>query len=200
MLKGKNVRLFFLILISCFASVLASTDSLIIQYVKSGVNGWFPFDTLKVYKSGNAELITATFTTSTTKAYSLTQGQLNDLVKLFTDNNFLALDSTYWSGCLACPEFAITYSNKTVRGNYTGGSVQFANIKAGLDSLVNKIKNPAPVVFNKGNPMSSGKNVSPFIHAELNLNGDAGRSGIVMVRKGFSGAYTILGQRMIRAH
>lgn len=104
----------------------------------------------------------------------------------------------YMSGCLACPVWNITYGKKKVSGNFTGTSVPLANIKAGLDALVTKIKNSALVVFPKGNAISGG-NHSSSIRARLNLNHGAGPSGIAIVRKGFAGAYTILGRQMPQA-
>ena len=140
MFDGRKVRLFFLIVVS-ICGMVSAADTLIVDYVTSGGNGGFPFDSLKVFQSGKSDLITTTFTSSTTKAYQLTQTELASLISLFTDNNYSSLDSMYMSGCLACSIYSITYGNKRVRGNYTGASAQLANIKAGLDTLVNKIRN-----------------------------------------------------------
>lgn len=198
MLNGKKAMLFLLVLVSLCAPA-AAADTVIVQYVKSGPNGGFPYETLKVYQSGKAELINDNFSSSSTITYSLTPVELNDLIKLFTDNNFSSLDSTYWSGCLACPVWNITYGKKKVSGNTTGGSVPLANVKAGLDALITKIKNSAVVVFPKSNTTFGG-NLSSSVRPRLNLNHGAGTSGISIVRKGFTGAYTILGQQTLRAY
>lgn len=198
MLNGKKAMLFFLVLVFLCVPA-AAADTVIVQYVKSGINGGFPYETLKVYQSGKAELITDNFSSSSTITYSLTPVELNDLIKLFTDNNFSALDSMYMSGCLACPVWNITYGKKKVSGNYTGTSVPLANIKAGLDALVTKIKNSAVVVFPKGNTSFDG-NLSSSIRQRLNFNHGADPSGIRIVRKGFPGAYTILGQQTLHVH
>jgi hypothetical protein len=195
MISGKKTALFFLTLVSICVSAVAA-DSVIVQYVKSGPNGGFPFETLKVYQSATAELITATFNSSSTVTYSMTPVELSDLIKLFTDNNFSALDSSYQSGCLACPVWTITYGQKKVTGNTTGSSVPLANIKAGLDALVMKIKDSALVIAPQNSSTSRG-NVSASFRAKLNLNGHAGRSGVVVVRDGFRDAYTVSGQRTI---
>ena len=198
MLNGKKATLFLLVLVSLCAPA-AAADTVIVQYVKSGINGGFPYETLKVYQSGKAELITSTFNSSSTITYSMTPVELTDLIKLFTDNNFSALDSMYMSGCLACPVWNITYGKKKVSGNYTGTSVPLANIKAGLDALVIKIKNSATVLFFRARA-NAGGNVSSSIRPRLNMNHGAGPSGITVVPKGFTGAYTILGRQALRAH
>jgi hypothetical protein len=198
MLNGKKTMLLLLVLVSLCVPVTAA-DTVLVQYVKSGPNGGFPYETLKVYQSGKAELITTTFNSSTTIIYSMTPVELNDLIKLFTDNNFSALDSMYMSGCLACPVWNITYSKKKVSGNYTGTSVPLANIKAGLDALVIKVKNSALVVIPKGNTTFGGS-ISSSIRQQLNLNHSAGPLGIVITRKGFTRVYSILGQRTMLAH
>jgi hypothetical protein len=195
MLNGKKAMLFLLVFVSLCVPV-AAADTVIVQYVKSGPNGGFPYETLKAYQSGKAELITDSFNSSTTITYSLTQVELNNLIKLFADNNFSSLDSLYMSGCLACPVWNITYGKKKVNGNYTGTSVPLANIKAGLDALVIKIKNSATVVFFK--TRSSG-NASSSIRARLNLNHCAGPLAISIVRKGDLNAYTLLGRQTLRA-
>jgi hypothetical protein len=194
--NGKKAMLFLVVILSLCTPIVAA-DTVIVQYVKSGVNGNFPYETLKVYQSVKAELITSTFNSSSTIPYSMSPAELADLIKLFTDNNFSSLDSSYMSGCLACPVWDITYGKKMVSGNMTGTSVPLANIKAGLDALVTKIKNSSTVVFYK---TGSRVNVSPSIRTRLNLRHAVGRSGIVIVRRGFGDAYTILGQRTVVAH
>jgi hypothetical protein len=195
MVNGKKPMLFLVVLVSLCAPA-AAADSVFVQYVKSGPNGGFPYETLRVYQSGKAELITDNFNASSTITYSLTPLELNDLIKLFTDNNFSALDSMYMSGCLACPVWNITYGKKKVSGNYTGTSVPLSNIKAGLDALVTKIKNSSTVVLIKAR---SGGTVSSSISTRLNLNHGAGPSGITIARKGATGAYSILGRQTLKA-
>jgi hypothetical protein len=195
MLNGKKAILGFLILVSSCASISAA-DIVIINYVKSGLNGGYPFDSLKVFQSGKADLITTSFNSSTIKSYQLTQVELNALIKLFTDNNYSSLDSMYMSGCLACPVYSITYGNKRVRGNFTGGSTQLANIKAGLDTLVNKIRNATPIIFSNSNPVNSSENASSSFRVRLSLRNNAGPIGIKIVRTGNPGTFTFLGQRL----
>jgi hypothetical protein len=194
MFNKKKSMLFLLILVSLCTPITAA-DTVIVQYVKTGVNGALPFETLKVYQSGKAELTTSNITVN----YTLTSAELSDLIRLFTDNNFSSLDSTYWSGCLACPTWNITYGKKKVSGNYTGTSVPLANIKAGLDALVVKIKNSATVIFPKSSPAGTGGNVTPSIRTRLVFNQGAGPSGITIARMG-AGSYTISGRQTLQAH
>jgi hypothetical protein len=198
MLNKKKSMLFLLILVSLCAPV-AAADTVIAQYVKNGGNGGFPYETLKVYQSGKAELITDNFSSSSTINYTLTPTELGDLVKLFTDNNFSSLDSMYMSGCLACPVWNITYGKKKVSGNFTGTSVPLANIKAGLDALVVKIKNSATIIYLKSPPADVGRTAASPFRARLNVNHSAGASGIDIVRKGNAGAYTVLGRQTLQA-
>jgi hypothetical protein len=177
-----------------------AADTLIIQYVKGGAGISLTFDSLKVYQSGKADLIISTFTSDSTKTYQLTQVELNDLIALFTNNNYSSLDSVYQSGCLACPVYSIMYGNKRARGNYTGTSIQLANIKAGLDTLVNKIMNATPVIYSKSKQTNSIGSASSSCHARLHLAGSTARAGIEIVREKGPDAYSILGQRMMQAH
>jgi len=189
MLSKLKVVLYLLFAISCSAS--AASDSVIVQYVISSYNGGFPFDTLKVYQSGKDEVITATLNSDTTKTSSLTPTELNNLVLLFTDNNYSALDSNFMGPCLICPVFRINYNNKRIVGNSTGGSAQLTNIKAGLDSLVAKIKK-ATTNISFTNNHSSVYNLSQSTRIKFNFQS---ASHALIVREGLP--YSLSGQRII---
>jgi hypothetical protein len=196
MLKKRMILIPFFVLASLCATVSAA-DTVVVQYVKTGPNGGYPLDTLKVHQSGSAQLLTTTFNLSAMKTYAMTQVEFNALIALFTDNSFSTLDSSYQSGCLACAMWSITYEKKTVRGNNTGTSVPLANIKAGLDSLVTKIINSTSVVLNRGSSAGFAKNSASSILAKQSLRHEASFRGIEIVRP--TGLYTIQGQCIIRA-
>jgi len=185
--------IYFLFLLSCCAS--AADDTVILKYAVTGFSSWFPFDTMIVYQSGKAEVITAATNSNATKTSSLTPAELNTLARLFADNNYSSLDSNFLTPCLICPEFHIWYDNKQIVGNSTDGNAQLANIKAGLDTLVAKIKNGAPVVPFKDNRAAAFGEVSPSIGARLSLNHGGSRLRIVMVQPGGAGYFTLSGQR-----
>ncbi len=187
MLKGKNAVLLGLFLLSTCGMTNAA-DSLIVQYVTWSTQALNYFDSLNVYQSGKAELITGRGTTSVMKTYQMTQAEMNNLIALFTNNNYSSFDSAYQSGCLACQAFAIEYGNKRVYGNTTGGSTQLANIKAGLDSLVNKIKNASSVICVNNNSVAARPH-----QARLQLVNKAGCFHIIARDGKTQGMYSVLG-------
>jgi hypothetical protein len=116
----------------------ASADTLTV-YRKTGSNSGPPIHTLYVFSDGRVKLITDNLSTRDSVSDSLNATALQQLVSLFTANGYALLDTTYFSGCLSCPEFSVDYGGKQVRGNTSGSSDSLRAILAGLDALVNQL-------------------------------------------------------------
>jgi hypothetical protein len=123
----------------------ASADTLVV-YRKTGINGGPPIRTLYVHDSGAVDLITDNFTIQDTVSDTLSPAELQRLIALFTDNHYGQLDSLYFSGCLSCPEFSVTYGGKTVSGNAPAANDSLRAITGGLDELVTRLMQPSGVV------------------------------------------------------
>jgi hypothetical protein len=119
-------------------AVATSADTLTV-YRKTGINGGPPIHTLYVFSDGRVKLITDNLSTRDSVSDSLSTAALQQLVSLFTANGYALLDTTYFSGCLSCPEFSVDYGGKQVRGNTSGSSDSLRAILAGLDALVNQL-------------------------------------------------------------
>lgn len=169
---------YYILVLSFLSAFPCSADTLVRYYV-TGINGGPPVKTLSVYTDGTAALIIDSLFASNTLSAVLDSAELAALAGLFFDNGWDSLDSVLYSGCLACPEFSITYDGQTVRGDTPAGSPGLAQIVNGFNDLVQRLPVPAGIIPTDRPFKIVDKSSSLFPRLSINFNGRITRYGIL---------------------